>query len=79
MRTRTFGLSADISSAEADELVPIISEQMSRLILNDVRIGGMIPLSEPSVRVEDVSWVDDETGEHYEFKRVICRCEGGAK
>lgn len=75
MKTGTHGTQTTISLQHAEQMIPVMQEQMTKDILLEMEHRGLEPLSPPKTRVEDAFWTDDETGKTFHVKHLFCWCD----
>jgi hypothetical protein len=74
-KTGTYGKHLIVTLPQAEELIPIMQQQMPKDMLLDMEHKGLEPVSSPKTRVEDAFWVDEETGVTHPIKYFFCWCD----
>jgi hypothetical protein len=70
----TFAQETFVTLQNAEHLIPILGQQMPKDMLLELERKNLKPIGSPTIRVEDIFFFNDETGETSLVKRISCLC-----
>jgi hypothetical protein len=72
---KTFAVATDVSSENAEILIPELKKALPLELMGSIRKHGYWPTSTPTLRIEEAIHTDEETGEVFLHKRLIMQCQ----